>query len=312
MAGLAELMGLQMPGAAAADAGMVQPQTGADWDAALKDPVMKSALLGFGMQLMTGGRGSPVQRVGEALGAGASSAAGTAKSINDFQGEERARKDKLSEGAASRAQSETNARIGADSRQEVAQIRSEAMLQRAAMIGKPQNSQEMGIYSKAMADYMKKEKDNQILSRKSDQQIGLEADAWAKSVLDNARNATGVRSQGSPLPDAGDATSGGGPGPAGTTGSVTLGAGGTPPAKGTAAPVKPAAPSIQELIQSYDSSKGAGAFRQSFANSETRKGLRARGYDTDVSLFERLWNLPSTQGVIPLQNDTKGMETGAY
>lgn len=133
MPGLSELLGISMPGEAASDAGVVSPETGAGWDSALKDPVFKSALLGFGMQLMTGGWGSPVQQAGQALGAGASSAAGTAKSINDFQGEERARTDKLSEGSANRKQSETNARIGADSRAEVANIRSQAMLERTTM-----------------------------------------------------------------------------------------------------------------------------------------------------------------------------------
>lgn len=186
---------------------LVQPQQGGGWTDLLNDPIKRSALLSFGLQAMTGGWGNGTQQMAAALGAGAQGASGTAEALQK-QGEvERGHEFKqqqlaqtASEGEKNRQKSLEIARVGADSRQEVAQIRTEAMLQRAAMIHGPQNDKEMKIFADARTAYMKKEKDNQLLSRKSDAQIVQEADAWAKEQLRGARDAVGVRSQGSALP----------------------------------------------------------------------------------------------------------------
>jgi hypothetical protein len=235
---LASMFGLGGPAEAPAQATPAQPAGGAgsDWGSFLSDPRGRAALISFGLQAMTGGYGNGVQQLGAALGAGAQGAGGMDKIIYDRAQAEKEMSQKASEGAANRAQSETNARIAADSRNEVAQTRTEGMLQRAALIHGPQNNQEMNIYSKAAADYMKKEKDNQLLSKKPDEQIRAEADAWAKSVLANARDASGVRSQGGALPsdgpgDIGGASSTGGPQTGGPTGQ---GGQGTPGAPGNA------------------------------------------------------------------------------
>jgi hypothetical protein len=202
---------------------------------------------------MTGGYGNGVQQLGAALGAGAQGAGGMDKIIYDRAQAEKEMSQKASEGAANRAQSETNARIAADSRMDVAEKRVEGMIQRAAMIHGPQNNQEMNIYSKAASDYMKKEKDNQLLSKKPDEQIKMEADAWAKSVLANARDASGVRSQGGALPTGGPGDIGG----ASSTGGALTGA--LPGQGGQGTPGTPAKASSTPTLDTYLAEKGAGA-----------------------------------------------------
>lgn len=190
-------LGGMMPGGSPPQGGGSGAST---WQSLVNDPVSRSALISMGLQLMAGSHGgSPVQNLGLAIGAGAEGAGNTAKAIQSQQINDRDFQAKQEEGDKNRASHEKIGQMGADSRNEVAQIRSEAMIQRAAMIHKPQNSQEMQIYSKAAGDYMKKEKDNQIISKKTDSQIQFEADAWGKSILDSARNSSGVRSMGAPL-----------------------------------------------------------------------------------------------------------------
>ena len=191
MAGLAELLGIQMPGAAAADVGAVTPETGGNWDSFLKDPVSRSALLGFGMQLMTGGWGNGVQQAGAALGAGAASAGGTAKALNDFETEQQMRGDKLNEGAATRAQSEKNARIGADSRAEVANIRTQAMLERSRMVQGARTPDEGKIVAEALRKYELEERKNQFLTKKTDEEIAAGAYDHSQRVLQAYRATKG-------------------------------------------------------------------------------------------------------------------------
>lgn len=211
-------LGGMMPGGSPPQGGGSGAST---WQSLVNDPVSRSALISMGLQLMAGSHGgSPVQNLGLAIGAGAEGAGNTAKSIQSQQMADREFNAKQDEGEKNRASHEKIAQMGSDSRNEVAQIKTEGMLSRAALIHGPQNNQEMNIFSKARTDYMKKEKDNQIISKKSDQQILSEADAYAKEQLRGAREATGVRSQGAPLSsEAGNgvqAQPGASPGPAGT------------------------------------------------------------------------------------------------
>lgn len=191
---------------------LVAPQQQGGWTSLLSDPVARSALLGFGLQAMTGGWGNGTQQLAAALGAGAQSAEGTGNAIRAQAVNNRDFQAKQEEGAANRASHEKIAEMGAASREEVGRIRNEGtiavaqervagMLERARLIHGPQNDKEMQIFAKARTDYMKKEKDNQLLSKKSDDQILTEADAYAKEQLRGAREAVGVRSQGSALPN---------------------------------------------------------------------------------------------------------------
>lgn len=186
-------------------------QQGGGWTELLNDPVRKSALLSFGLQAMTGGWGNGTQQLAAALGAGASGAAGTAKSLQEQQAYEQQRTDKLGESAENRASREREAGLNRTSREEiaatqvagrleVAQERVKGMLERAQLIHGPQNDREMKLFSDARQKYWGKEKDNQLLSKKTDDQIRAEADAWAKEQLRQARDVVGNRSQGSPLP----------------------------------------------------------------------------------------------------------------
>lgn len=103
------------------------------WSGVLSDPRARSALISAGLQMMTGGWGNGVQQLGSALGAGAQGYAGMDKMLYDRAQADKELAQKASEGAAQRAQSETNTRIAADSRNEVAQLRTEAMLERTRM-----------------------------------------------------------------------------------------------------------------------------------------------------------------------------------
>lgn len=161
------------------------------WSDFVKDPVMRSALVSTGLQLMAGGWGNPMQQLGVALGHGAESAGATAKALQDQGNLEAKMTQVASEGAKDRESREKVAKIGASSRQEVANIRVAGMLERAAMIHGPSNDKEWKIYSDAKNTYFKKEKDNQILTGKSDDQILTEAEAYAKETLRGMRSATG-------------------------------------------------------------------------------------------------------------------------
>lgn len=228
------------------------------WSKLLQDPVARSALLSFGLQAMTGGWGNGAQQMGQAIGAGATGAAGTAEAIRQEAQRQstEARADREAE--AERSNRRGIAQLGADSRAEVAGIRAESgmaiaqervagMLERAKMIHGPNNDKEMKIYSDARTAYMKKEKDNQLLSRKSDEQIIAEADAWAKTQLRGAREETGVRSIGAPLPGGPPAAPGGVISPA-APGAGKPGAPVPTPGPG-AAPSSPAQqPSLDKLL----------------------------------------------------------------
>lgn len=208
MAGEVDL-GSLMPSAV----GEATSGAGNTWQGLVSDPVSRAAMMSFGLQLMTGGYGNGLQQIGVAGGKAGEAAGRTAGALQEQGNLETARADKNQEGAANRASHEKVANIAGDSRSEVANIRSQAMLERANLIHGPQNDKEMQIFAKARSDYMKKEKDNQLISKKTDQQITMEADTWAKDQLRGAREAVGVRSQGAALPadgpsGVGSATSG--------------------------------------------------------------------------------------------------------
>lgn len=171
--------------------------TGGTWQDFIK--ANRPFLAGMGAQLMVGSPGGVLSNIGAGVAKGNESQNMT-EEMNYGRGvEERKFQAGQAEGEANRASHEKIATITGDSRAEVANIRGEYRAALAAATMKPQNSQEMTIYSKAAADYMKKEKDNQIISKKSDATISEEAKAWASKVLDDARSASGVRSQGAPL-----------------------------------------------------------------------------------------------------------------
>lgn len=233
--------------------GDVASAAGNTWSSLVSDPdptkaaIKQNALISAGLQLMAGGTGNTMQQFAQAGGKAAQSAGETVGAMQEAQRHTQAGADKKEASALDRKSHEEVARIGADSRQEVAQVKIEGMLERSRLIHGPQNDKEMQIYSKARSDFFKKEKDNQILSRKSDSQILAEADTYAKEQLRGARDATGVRSQGAPLESGGPAPISGAPGPSPTPGQPGAGAQSAP--KPTWDQIK-SNPKIQELLQS--------------------------------------------------------------
>lgn len=282
MAGETDL-GALMPGGSGG--GEAAGASSGGWTEFLKSPFFQ----GMAQQLAGGySSGGVLRQIGPAVAKGMESQNLTNELQYQRQEADQARGDKLSEGAANRASHEKVAGIAADSRNEVAQTRTEGMLQRAALIHGPQNNQEMNIFSKARSDYFKKEKDNQLISKKSDQQITQEADAWAKEQLRGAREATGVRSQGQALPGEGAASTSAPPASGSPTAAPPGGAAQpAPAAQGT--PAKPtweqlkANPTVQKYLQS---SAGRAAIKKE--RPELAK---------DVDMYEALLNSPQSPGM---------------
>src|SRR5262245_27018268 len=171
------------------------PNTRAAMDAAARNMMITA-----GLQMMVPQWGGPMANIAHGLGKGFESMGKTAESAMSAEEQNRQLAEKVQSGKEHNQTTLEAARIAANSRQEVAQIRSEAMLERARLIRQPQTSQEMKIAADAQRDYLKTEKNNQLVSKKTDQQINEEARAWGLIAVQNARDATGVRSQGAPLP----------------------------------------------------------------------------------------------------------------
>lgn len=114
---------------------LLQPvqQAGDDISSKMKDPIVRSAMLSAGLQMMTGSWGNGTQQLAAGIGAGAQGAAATAGAMQEQGLKDQARQDKLSEGSLNRASHEKVAQIGSDSRTEVASIRGMFSLDRARM-----------------------------------------------------------------------------------------------------------------------------------------------------------------------------------
>lgn len=161
------------------------------WQGIANDPIARVALMNFGTRLMVGGGGNLLSEVGAAAGHAGEGVAKSQEAILAQQNKEAAMAASEKDKSEDRKNRLEVAKIGADSRQEVANIRSAAMLERAAMIRGPQTQKEFEHYIKTRDTFFKKEKDNQILSRKTDDQILTEAEAYAKEALRGAREAVG-------------------------------------------------------------------------------------------------------------------------
>jgi len=96
------------------------------WGDYLSDPVNRAFLVSAGLQMATGGWGNLGQQAAQSFGAGASAASGTQQAMFENQ-------EKKAETEKERASRREVATIGARSREEVAQLRSEAMLERTKM-----------------------------------------------------------------------------------------------------------------------------------------------------------------------------------
>ena len=266
-----------------------QAQQGGSWDQLLKDPVTRSAMLSAGLQLMTGWWGNGAQQLAAGIGAGAAGAAGTAASIQQQGINSRDFEAKKEEGAANRSSREREAAANRTSREsiegdktatrlEVEGIRHEGRLARIAAMSGAKSAQENSVFNTA---YKRAYDDLGRMKVTPEERETAAMDAGRRAMW-VYRDAQGKETPGT------------------STGAPSATAPGSPsPGKNTApAPAKSGASksqqSIQELIQGFEAQHGPGSFDKAFTNPETRKGLRTRGFESDVDLFERLRGLPST------------------
>lgn len=218
------------------------PAGGGPWTSALADPAFRAALFSMGTQMMVGGHGNMGQQLGVALGKG-----GQAFS------ETRAAENEAGLAREQMASRENIAGMQSDSREEVARLRTDAMLERTRMLHGPNNDKEAKWYLDQKLKYYQKEKDNQLLSKKTDAQIAMEAEAWAKQSLEEARR-NGLLKGG-----ASEATS------TGTGAAAKPGAGGT----GAKAPEA----TSMTLQQMMSDKKHGGKFQQDLRTPEGRERI---------------------------------------
>lgn len=144
----------------------VEPQSQTGWTDLLKDPVARSGLLSFGLQAMSGGWGNGAQQLAQAIGAGATGAAGTAKAMQEQAINNRDFESKQEEGAATRASHEKIAAGNRASREEIGhytadlrlqgvQERVTGMLERARMIHGPKDDAEWKFYQSQLQEARK-------------------------------------------------------------------------------------------------------------------------------------------------------------
>lgn len=191
MAGFGDLMAPQSG---------AEPETGS-WSDLVKDPVARSALLGFGMQMMTGGWGNGTQQLAAGLGAGATSAAGTSEALQkQLEAEDKAASAEANQGA-NRANSLAIAKLNADSRAEVAGIRTAAMLERTQLIQGAKGPDEMKLYNDVYQKTLIQGQKDKILTGEKDDQVQQRAIDAAQRALVEARAARAR------LPGASEATS---------------------------------------------------------------------------------------------------------
>lgn len=147
MAGFGDLMAPAQPGA--------QQEEGGTWSDLVQDPVARSALLGFGLQMMTGGWGNGTQQLAAGLGAGATSGAATSEALQkQLESEDKAASAEANQ-AANRANSMEIAKLNNASRQEIAANRIEGMLARTQMNLAGKSPDELKQYNKDRDFYLK-------------------------------------------------------------------------------------------------------------------------------------------------------------
>lgn len=167
-----------------------EDKTPATWSSKLQDPIVRSAMLSMGLQLMTGGWGNGTQQLAAGIGAGAAGAEGTAKALQAQAKDERDHEWEVEKHGASQAnqaanrkQSETNARIAADSRAEVANIRGEFSMQRAALAAGAKNNNETKQWQADRDAYLKQARSNINNMTKDEKELISSADEYATSKM---------------------------------------------------------------------------------------------------------------------------------
>lgn len=208
------------------------------WGGWLQRPENRAMMMQMGIQLMMPSWGNVGAQFGQALGAGAEAQAGTLKAQSD----EAARQQQLAEPAANRANQLQVANIGAQSRENVANIRGEFSLERAmTQAGVRAGTQDAqifrSIYQTTLNNLQRENREGALLGRTvlTDEQIAARAEAMATQSFRAQRGVT--------APPAVAATNDSGVRPPGSPGTVQPG---SPPPANSAIP----GDSPEELIRS--------------------------------------------------------------
>jgi hypothetical protein len=158
-----------------------------NWTNYLADPANRAFMVGFGVQLMTGGWGNPLSQLGQALGNGAASVS----DYNAIQQKQNDQEMKLGNEELDRQSRERIADKGAVSRADVAQMRTQAMLERTRINQGPKSQKEFDAYITAYNKHKTLEKNQQMITSKTDEQIEYEADQAGKHAQELHRSVVG-------------------------------------------------------------------------------------------------------------------------
>lgn len=254
-----------------------EPEAGS-WSDLVKDPIARSALLGFGLQMMTGGWGNGTQQLAAGLGAGATSAAGTSEAMQkQLEADDKAA-ETASNQAANRANAVKVAQIGADSRVEGANIRGQARLDAIAATAQHKIPADQLVKYRAEARKIVEGNPQNMAMTNADRETMINDIAMRTYDADQIRRGQGAApsQNGSPKPTEtpGAAVPGQSPAPAST---------GKPTAQNPT-PTRPEdEPGVKAALQNPQ-------MRQLLATPDGQAELRKR-YGGKAETMIRAWNL---------------------
>lgn len=215
------------------------------WSAYLSNPANRAFLISAGLQMATGGWGSPLQQTAQALGKGFEAQSGT-EQLQYEQGEkDRETARRSAEAEAGRKTQVQVANIGAASRKEIAAARNEGLMQREVLrqAGKTSTTKtpdEQKFWDKIYADAQK----NAFLTQE-------DASAVADRALEARRQKFGGNAP--PATGGGDAAA--------------------PAAPGTPASAAPAKKTSQQIEQDWAALQAWPGFAAAMADKEQRMKL---------------------------------------
>lgn len=217
------------------------------WSAYLSNPANRAFLISAGLQMATGGWGSPLQQTAQALGKGFEAQSGT-EQLQYEQGEkDRETARRSAEAEAGRKTQVQVANIGAASRKEIAAARNEGLMQREVLrqvgkTGTTKTPDEQKFWDKIYADAQK----NAFLTQE-------DASAVADRALEARRQKFG--SNAPPAAGGGDGT------------TTTTGGGANPPA------TTPAKKTSEQIANDWAAMQKWPNFEEIIADKERRMRL---------------------------------------
>ncbi len=185
-------LGAKMPGD--------QPAAGGGTWTDLVKNIDPNFLKSFGAQLMVGSPGGIAAQFGPAVAKGFEGENLSEQANHERAVQQQQIAEKNSEAEKGRTHAEKLMNMQLDTKEAIAHEKILGMIERSRLIRQPNSNQEMKIVSDAMNKFMTDPDNSKLLSRMSQEQKNEAARGYALGVLDTARNASGVRSQGQTLP----------------------------------------------------------------------------------------------------------------